>query len=161
MDYTALGLVCKELEVMDSTLRVVMLVHTGLLQWATEEQKQRFLAPQARGEKVACFGLSEPGAGSDVAGIQSTAKRKGDVYVLNGEKMRIALATEADHVFWIGRTNLEAEDPHEGLSAFLVEMDRLGVTRGDIKGKLGVRVGSTGWISFQDVRVPADHVIGE
>ena len=72
MDYIALGLACEELEAVDTTLRVVMSVHVGLnslglFQWATEEQKQRFLVPQARGEKIACFGLTESGAGSDVA----------------------------------------------------------------------------------------------
>src|SRR3970040_195440 len=78
MDYISLGLACEELEAVDSTLRVVMSVHVGLnsmalLQWGTEEQKLRFLEPQAKGEKIACFGLTEPGAGSDVAGIQASA----------------------------------------------------------------------------------------
>ena len=166
MDYIALGLACEELEAVDTTLRVVMSVHMGLnslalFQWATEDQKQRFLLPQARGEKVACFGLTESGAGSDAAAIRSTARRAGDEYVLNGEKMWISLATKADHILWIGRSDPQAPDPHDGLSAFLVELDRPGVGRGDIHGKLGVRAGSTGWISFQDVRVPADHLIGE
>lgn len=166
MDYISLGLVCEELEAADSSLRVVMSVHMGLnslglFQWATEEQKQRFLIPQARGEKIACFGLTESGAGSDVAALTSTAVLKGDAYILNGEKMWISLATKADHVLWVGRSNPEAQDPHDGLSAFLVELDRPGVTTGDIHGKLGVRAGSTGWISFQDVRVPADQRIGE
>ncbi len=166
MDYIALGLACEELEVVDTSLRVVMSVHVGLnslglFQWATEEQKQRFLMPQAQGKKIACFGLTESGAGSDVAAMKSTARREGDDYVLNGEKMWISLATKADHCLWVGRTNPEAADPHEGLSAFLVELDRPGVTTGDIHGKLGVRAGSTGWIAFQDVRVPAANRIGE
>jgi alkylation response protein AidB-like acyl-CoA dehydrogenase len=166
MDYIALGLACEELEVVDSTLRVVMSVHMGLnslglFQWATEEQKQSFLVPQARGEKIACFGLTESGAGSDVAALESTARRDGDEYILNGEKMWISLATKAHHVLWVGRTNSNAKDPHDGLSAFLVELDRQGVTSGDLHGKLGMRAGSTGWISFQDVRVPADHLVGE
>ena len=166
MDYLALGLVCEELEAVDTTLRVVMSVHVGLnslglFQWATEEQKQRFLIPQARGEKIACFGLTESGAGSDVAGMLSTARREGEAYVLNGEKMWISLATKADHVLWFARTNSEAADPHEGLSAFLVELDHPGVRRGDIHGKLGVRAGSTGWIALQDVAVPAENRIGE
>jgi glutaryl-CoA dehydrogenase (non-decarboxylating) len=166
MDYISLGLACEELEVIDSTLRVVLSVHIGLnslglLQWATEEQKQRFLVPQAKGEKVACFGLTEPGAGSDVAAITSTARTEGDEYVLNGEKMWISLATKAHHCLWVGRTNSQAKNPHDGLSAFLVELDRPGVTTGDLHGKLGMRAGSTGWINFQDVRVPADHRIGE
>jgi glutaryl-CoA dehydrogenase (non-decarboxylating) len=166
MDYISLGLACEELEAVDSTLRVVMSVHMGLnslglLQWGTEEQKQKFLVPQAKGEKIACFGLTEPGAGSDVAGICSTARLEGDEYILNGEKMWISLATKADHCLWVGRTNPKAADSHEGLSAFLVELNRPGVSSGDIHGKLGVRAGSTGWINFQDVHVPADQRIGE
>jgi alkylation response protein AidB-like acyl-CoA dehydrogenase len=166
MDYISLGLACEELEAVDSTLRVVLSVHIGLnsmglLQWGSEEQKQRFLIPQAKGEKIACFGLTEPGAGSDVAALVSTARRDGDEYILNGEKMWISLATKADTCLWVGRTNTKSGDSHEGLSAFLVELDRDGVTTGDLHGKLGMRAGSTGWINFQDVRIPADHRLGE
>ena len=166
MDYIALGLVCEELEAVDSTLRVVMSVHVGLnslglFQWASEEQKQRLLAPQARGEKIACFGLTEPGAGSDVAALTSTARRDGASYLLNGEKMWISLATKAHHALVVARTNPGAADPHDGLSAFLVELSSPGVTCGDIHGKLGMRAGSTGWIAFQDVRVPLENRIGE
>ncbi len=164
-DYITLGLVCEELEAMDSTLRVVMSVHMGLnsmaiLQWGTEEQKQKFLAPQARGEKYAAFGLTEPGAGSDVAGMSSTARRDGDEYILNGEKMWISLASKAHHALIVARTH-ETEDAHDGLSAFLVELDRPGIKTGDIHGKLGVRAGSTGWISMTDVRVPVENRLGE
>ncbi|HEY5572514.1 MAG TPA: acyl-CoA dehydrogenase family protein [Anaerolineales bacterium] len=166
MDYISLGLACEELEAVDSTLRVVMSVHVGLnsmalLQWGTEEQKLRFLEPQAKGEKIACFGLTEPGAGSDVAGMQASARLVGDEYILNGEKMWISLATKAHHALVVARTNPEAPDPHDGLSAFLVELNRPGVKTGDIHGKLGVRAGSTGWLSFQDVRVPVENRIGE
>ncbi len=166
MDYISLGLACEELEVMDTSLRVVLSVHVGLnsmgvFQWGSEEQKQRFLVPQARGEKIACFGLTEPGAGSDVAALASTARRDGDEYILNGEKTWISLATKAHNCLWVGRTNKETADPHDGLSAFLVELDRPGVTRGDLHGKLGVRAGSTGWIAFQDVRVPVSSRLGE
>lgn len=166
MDYIALGLACEELEAVDTTLRVVMSVHVGLnsmglLQWGTEAQKQRFLMPQALGEKIACFGLTEPGAGSDVASMTSTARRQGDIYVLNGEKMWISLATKADHALVVARTNPKAADPHDGLSAFLVELDSPGVTCGDLHGKLGVRAGSTGWLSFQGVEVPVENRLGE
>lgn len=166
MDYISLGLACEELEAVDTTLRVVMSVHMGLnsmalLQWGDEEQIQRFLVPQARGDKVACFGLTEPGAGSDVAAMRSTAKRDGDSYILNGEKMWISLATKADNCLWVARTNPDAANAHDGLTAFMLEMDRPGVTRGDIHGKLGVRAGSTGWINCQDVRIPAENRLGE
>ncbi|MFM8319716.1 MAG: acyl-CoA dehydrogenase family protein [Chloroflexota bacterium] len=166
MDYLSLGIACEELEAVDTHLRVILSVHIGLnslglLQWGSEAQKQRFLAPQASGEKIACFGLTEPGAGSDVAGIQSTARREGDEYVLNGEKMWISLATKADHCLWVARTDPHAADPHDGLTAFIVELDRPGVTRGDLHGKLGVRAGSTGWINLQEVRIPAFNRLGE
>lgn len=166
MDYISLGLACEELEAVDSTLRVVMSVHMGLncmglFQWGTEAQKQRFLVPQARGDKIACFGLTEPGAGSDVAAMESTARREGEGYTINGEKMWISLATKAHHVLWIARTDPDTADPHDGLSAFLVELDRAGISRGDIHGKMGVRAGSTGWIACQDVRVPLENRIGE
>jgi glutaryl-CoA dehydrogenase (non-decarboxylating) len=165
-DYITLGLVCEELEAMDTSLRVVMSVHMGLnslavLQWGTEDQKQRFLVPQARGVKYAMFGLTEPGVGSDVANMSSTARRDGNDYIINGEKMWISLATKAHHILWVARTNPERPDPHEQLSAFLIEADRPGLTRGDIHGKLGVRAGSTGWVNCQDVRVPAANRLGE
>ena len=166
MDYISLGLACEELEAVDSTLRVVLSVHIGLnslalFQWGSDEQKQKYLIPQARGEKIGCFGLTEPGAGSDVAAISSSARREGNEYVLNGEKMWISLATKANHCLWVGRTNPKVADPHEGLSAFIVELDRPGVTTGDLHGKLGMRAGSTGWINFQDVRVSVNQRIGE
>jgi alkylation response protein AidB-like acyl-CoA dehydrogenase len=166
MDYISLGLACEELEAVDTTLRVVMSVHVGLnslgiLQWGNEEQKQRFLIPQAKGEKIACFGLSEPGVGSDVANLSCSARRDGDSYVLNGEKMWISLATKAHHALVVARTNPQAADPHDGLSAFLVDLSSPGIRRGDIHGKLGVRAGSTGWIAFQDVRVPLENRLGE
>ncbi len=166
MDYISLGLACEELEAVDSTLRVVMSVHVGLnsmalFQWADEEQKQKFLTPQSKGEKIACFGLTEPGAGSDVAGIRSLARKDGSDYIVSGEKMWISLATKADHVLWVARTDPDAADPHDGLTAFLIELDRPGVSRGDIHGKLGVRAGSTGWISLQDVKVPQRNRVGE
>ncbi len=166
MDYISLGLACEELEAVDTTLRVVMSVHMGLnsmalLQWGTEDQKQRFLVPQARGTKIAAFGLTEPAAGSDVAGMQSTARRDGDDYILNGEKMWISLATKADHFLWVAITDPESQDRHASLTAFVVEAERQGVTAGDIHDKLGVRAGSTGWVNCQNVRIPAANRIGE
>jgi len=165
-DYISLGLACEELEAVDTSLRVVMSVHMGLnslalLQWGSEEQKQRFLVPQAKGEKVAMFGLTEPGVGSDVANMSSTAKKDGGDTIINGEKMWISLATKAHHILWFAKTDPNAADPHDGISAFVIETDMKGVTTGDIHGKLGVRAGSTGWVNCKDVRVPASHRIGE
>ena len=166
MDYISLGLVCEELERVDTSLRVVMSVHVGLnsmglLQWATEDQKQRFLIPQARGERIASYGLTEPGAGSDPVAISATARREGDVYVLNGEKMWISLADVADTFLIFAKTDPRAEPPHKGITAFIIQREMKGVTTGDIHGKLGVRAGSTGWISMDDVEVPVEDRLGE
>jgi alkylation response protein AidB-like acyl-CoA dehydrogenase len=165
-DYVTLGLVCEELEAIDTTLRVVMSVHMGLnsmalLQWGTEEQKQRFLTPQASGEKYAGFCLTEPGAGSDVAAMRATARKDGDDYILNGEKMWISLASKAHHFLFFAKTDTNANPAHDGITAFMITRDMPGVTTGDIHGKLGVRAGSTGWVNCADVRVPAANRIGE
>jgi glutaryl-CoA dehydrogenase (non-decarboxylating) len=166
MDYVAWGLACEELEAVDTSLRVVMSVHTGLcgmtiFQWGTEEQKQKFLVPLATGEKIGCGVFTEPGMGSDVAAMRTSAKRDEDSYILNGEKMWISLASKADLALVTVKTNPTASRPSETLSSFIVDLHSPGVTRGDIHGKLGVRAGSTGWINFQDVRVPAENRIGE
>jgi glutaryl-CoA dehydrogenase (non-decarboxylating) len=163
-DYVTLGLVCEELERADTTLRVVMSVHMGLnslavLQWGTEEQKQKYLIPQARGEKYAAFCLTEPGAGSDVASMVSTARKSGDKYILNGEKMWISLASKAHHFLYFAKTDPNAGA--RGITAFIVTRDMAGVTTGDIHGKLGVRAGSTGWVKCEDVELTAANRLGE
>ncbi|MFQ5941941.1 MAG: acyl-CoA dehydrogenase family protein [Anaerolineales bacterium] len=165
-DFISLGLACEELEAVDSTLRVIMSVHVGLssltlLQWGTEEQKEKYLIPLAKGEKIGCGAFTESGMGSDVASMQTTAKKDGSDYVLNGEKMWISLAAKADYALLTARTNFEPDRPSEALSSFIVDLKSEGVTTGDIKGKLGVRAGSTGWISLHDVRLPGDSLVGE
>ena len=104
------GLACEELEAVDTSLRVVMSVHTGLcamtvFQWGTEEQKQKFLVPLAKGEKIGCGAFTESGMGSDVAAMSTSAKRDGDYYILNGEKMWISLASKADLALVTVKTN--------------------------------------------------------
>jgi alkylation response protein AidB-like acyl-CoA dehydrogenase len=159
-------LVSEELEAVDTSLRVVISVHNGLscltlLQWGTEEQKRKFLEPMAKGEKVGCGAFTEPGAGSDFANIQASAKKEGNQYILNGEKMWISLASAADYAVVTFRTDPEIEPAYRGLSTFIVDLSTPGITRGDIHGKLGVRAGSTGWINFQDVIVPAENLLGQ
>ena len=166
MDYISLGLTCEELEAIDTSLRVVISVHNGLscltlLQWGTEEQKKEFLIPLAKGEKIGCGAFTEPGAGSDFAHIQATGKKDGNSYILNGEKMWISLASAADFAVVTVRTTPDTKQAYQGLSTFLVDLDTPGVTRDDLHGKLGIRAGSTGWISFQDVQVPAENMIGQ
>jgi glutaryl-CoA dehydrogenase (non-decarboxylating) len=115
----------------------------------------------ATGENIGCGVFTEPGMGSDVAAMRTSAKRDGDSYILNGEKMWISLASKADLALVTVKTNPTASRPSEALSSFIVDLHSPGVTRGDIHGKLGVRAGSTGWINFQDVKVPAENRIGE
>lgn len=166
MDYLSLGLVCEELEAVDTSLRVILSVHIGLnsmtmLTWASEEQKRKYLVPQARGERIATFGLTEPNAGSDAVGIQTTAVRDGDSYILNGEKMWISLADVADQYLIFAWTDLEKKKArdHSGISCFIVERE-MGLQTGTIHGKLGIRAGNTGWIAMNDVRVPAENRMG-
>ena len=123
-DFLALGLLCEELERADTAFRVLLSVHLGLnslalLQWGSEEQKRRYLRPQARGEKLAAFGLTEPEAGSDVAALRCSARREGDAYVLNGDKSWIGFAGAADHFLIFARTG--PGPGSSGLSAFIVE----------------------------------------
>ena len=166
MDYLAWGLACEELEAVDTSLRVVMSVHTGLcamsiFQWGTEEQKQRLLQPLASGKAIGCGAFTEPGMGSDVAAMTTSAKRDGEAYVLNGEKMWISLASKADLALVTVKTDPSARKPSEGLSCFIVDLHSPGVKRGDLHGKLGVRAGATGWLSFTDVLVPVENRLGE
>lgn len=167
-DYISLGLVCEELEAVDTFLRVVMSVHTGLnsltlYTWGTEAQKQKYLVPQARGEKIATYGLTEPGAGSDVIGARSTARREGSDWVLNGEKMWISLGDVADNFLFFCWTDEEKrrKRDHTGMSCFIVERSMKGFSSGTIHGKLGIRAGNTGYFSLQDVRVPQENLVGE
>lgn len=163
-DYISLGIVCEELERADSTARVVMSVHVGLhcmtlMQWGTEEQKNRWLPDLATGKKVGGFGLTEPNAGSDAANLRTTATKDGDSYILNGSKIWISLADYADQFLVIARlTETSAKAPY---AAFIIDRNLPGFSSRAIKGKLGVRAGNTGEIIFDNMRVPADCMIGE
>lgn len=164
MDYNTLAIVCEELERGDTAYRTAVSVHTGLhsmtlLQWGNEAQKQKYLVPQAKGEKIAAFGLTEPGAGSDVAAIHTKAIRQGDHYVLNGSKTWISLCDIADHFLIFAKTNPEAGV--RGISCFIVERGFDGVETKAIKGKLGIRAGNTGEVFLSDVKVPAENLVGE
>ncbi len=164
MDYLALAIICEELERVDSALRVVMSVHTGLnslsiFQWGSPEQIERYLVPQARGEQLAGYCLTEPDSGTDAVAMRATARRDGDSYILNGEKIWISLADLADNFLVIAKT--DPERGSRGISAFLVERSWPGVSSHPIHGKLGVRAGNTGAVVFQDVRVPVANRLGE
>ena len=161
MDYVSLGLACEELEYVDTSLRVVMSVHVALnslslLTWGTEDQRQRYLVPQAHGRRIASYGLTEPSAGSDVRGMQSSAVRHGDRWVLNGEKMWISLADVADQflVFaWTDQVKKQRRDV-SGISAFIVERGFTGFSSGTLTEKWGILAGNTGFFKMDDVELP-------
>ena len=165
LDFISEALICEEIERGEAAFRTLISVHTGLnslalLKYANEEQKQRWLVPQATGAKLACFGLTEPAAGSDVAAMKTTAIRNaGGDYLLNGSKSWISYASVADHALVFAKT--DPATGARGISAFVLDLKAdEGVTTSDYEHKLGVRAGSTGQLFFQDVRLSPDRLIG-
>ncbi len=167
LDYLALGLVCEELEYVDTVYRTVLSVHVGLVgmglyTWGTEDQKQRWLAPMARGEKLACYGLTEPNAGSDVASMQSTARRTGTRYVLNGQKTWVSDANTADFLLVFAKT--DPKGGSKGVSAFMLDRSASGknaLRTEPIEGRLGIRAGDVGSIFMSDLEVDEADRIGD
>lgn len=131
----------------------------------TEEQKRRYLTPGIRGEKVAAIGITEPGAGSDVAGIRTTAIRDGDEYVINGTKTFITNGPRADFIVLVTKTDPGAR--HDGITLFIVDLRDEdgnpvpGFTVTSELEKMGMHASDTGELSFEDVRVPAENMLGE
>ncbi len=165
MDYNALAIVCEELERGDTAFRTAVSVHIGLnslslLQWGNEEQKRKYLVPQANGEKIGAFGLTEPAAGSDVVALQTTAVKDGDNYILNGQKTWISLCDIADYFLVFAYTG-DRKEKHKAISAFIVERTWEGFSSVPTKGKLGIRAGNTGELFFDDVKIPKENLLGE
>ena len=168
MDYLCLGLASEELEYVDTSLRVILSVHVGLnsltlLAWGTDDQKQRYLIPQAQGHKIATYGLTEPSAGSDARGIQTVAVRRGDRYYLTGEKMWISLADVADNFLVFAWTDLEKKKQRDpsGMSAFIVERAYKGFASATLTQKWGILAGNTGSFTMDDVEVPRENLVGD
>ena len=165
LDYVCEALICEEIERGESAFRTLISVHVGLnslslLQYGTEEQKQKYLVPMAQGEKLGCFGLTEPAAGSDVAAMLTTAIKQPDgTYLLNGQKNWISYATEADYELVFAKT--DPKGGHRGISAFIVERVWDGVEARRIPNKLGIWAGSTGELFFSNVQIPAENLLGE
>jgi alkylation response protein AidB-like acyl-CoA dehydrogenase len=130
-----------------------------ILAFGTEQQKQQWAAPAIRGEKILCLGITEPDAGSDVAGIKTRAVREGDEYVINGSKTYITNGHRADVIVLVTKTDVDAG--YDGFTLFLVPMDAAGVIREERLQKLGMHASDTALLAFQDVRVPATAVLGE
>jgi alkylation response protein AidB-like acyl-CoA dehydrogenase len=127
--------------------------------FGTEEQKQRYLVPSIKGEKISCLGITEPDAGSDVSGIKTRAVRDGDDWVINGSKTYITNGHRADYIVLVTKTDSDAG--YDGFTLFLVDMDLPGVIREKKLEKLGMHASDTALLAFSDVRVPADAVLGQ
>ena len=164
MDAIAYYLVIEEISRVCATSGVILSVNNSLvcdplLKFGTDEQKQEFLAPLAAGKKLGCFALTEPGAGSDPAGIRTTARRDGDDYVLNGNKIFITNGTDADVALVFASVDLAKK--HKGITCFIVPADTPGYSHGTHEFKLGVNASGTTELAFADLRIPARYRLGE
>lgn len=135
------------------------LVCEPILRFGTEEQKKKYLSPLAKGEKLGCFSLSEPAAGSDAGSIRTTAIRKGDYYVINGTKNWVTNGPEADIIVLF--TSVDLSKKHRGITAFIVEKETPGVVVGKKEDKLGIKASGTSQLIFEGCRVPAQNRLGE
>ncbi|KIF02264.1 acyl-CoA dehydrogenase [Streptomyces sp. RSD-27] len=163
-DHLSYVLVTEELGRGDSAVRGIVSVSLGLVAktvaaWGTEEQKRTWLPRLCSGAALGCFGLTEPGTGSDAAALTTRAVREGDAYVISGSKMFITNGTWADLVLLFARTD-PATPGHRGISAFLVPADTPGLTRQEVHGKLGLRGQATAELTLDGVRVPASAMLG-
>src|SRR5574344_2123458 len=159
----------EELSKVCATTGVIVSAHTSLccdpiMTFGTEEQKQKYLVPLAKGEKLGAFGLTEPGAGTDAQGVQTKAVLDGDEWVLNGSKCFITNGKEADIYIIIAYTSIEVDAKgrkNKRFSAFIVEKGTPGFTFGTKENKMGIRGSSTYELIFQDCRIPKDNLLGE
>ena len=163
LDALSYAIAVEELSRVDGGAGVILSAHVSLGSWpifafGTEEQKQKYLAPLARGEKIGAFGLTEPNAGSDAGGVQTTAVEDGDEWVINGTKCFISNGPIAGIYTVLASTNKKAGAM--GLTAFIVERDRPGVSIGKEEDKMGMRLSCTSEVIFDNVRIPKDHMLG-
>jgi len=161
----ALGgaVVIEEIARFDGSLALTVASHNGLgtghiLRFGTEAQKQRWIPPLARGEKLAAWGLTEPGSGSDAAAMRTTAVRRGDRWILNGTKTFITQGSVGDTFVVLAVTDPERKQ--KGISAFVLEKGMAGFTQKPIHGKLGMRSSDTAELHLEDVEVPDEHRLG-
>lgn len=164
MDVVSYCLVIEEISRACASSGVILSVNNSLvcdpiLAFGTEEQKREFLTPLAAGEKIGCFALTEPEAGSDAAALRTTARRDGDDYLLDGSKVFITNGLAADVAIVFASVDLSRG--HKGITAFLVPMDTPGLTRGGHQYKLGVQASGTTELFFENLRVPARYRLGD
>ncbi|MBT3317780.1 acyl-CoA dehydrogenase [bacterium] len=163
MDMVSYVLAMEEISAACASTGVIMSVNNSLVCWpleeyGTEEQKQKWLAPLARGEKLGAYCLSEPNAGTDAANQMTTAKRDGDFWVLNGMKNFITNGATADTLIVFAQTDPELK--HKGIYAFIVDAKAEGFSIIAKEKKLGIRASDTAQLAFDNVRIPADQQLG-
>ena len=163
MDTVSYVLAMEEISKVDSSVSVVMSVQNSLVAWGIEEfgteaQKEKYLKPLGRGEKIGAFLLSEPEAGSDATSQKTVAEDKGDYYLVNGTKNWITNANSASTYIVIAQTN--PEKGHKGINALLVDRNSAGITLGPHENKMGMRSSDTHSVHFTDVKVPKENRIG-
>jgi alkylation response protein AidB-like acyl-CoA dehydrogenase len=164
MDAISYVLAMEEISKIDASVSVVMSVNNSLVCWGlehygTEEQKQKYLAPIARGEKIGAFCLSEPEAGSDATSQRTTAIDQGDHYLVNGTKNWITNGSSASIYLVMVQTNVELG--HKGINCLIIERGAPGFVVGPKENKLGIRGSDTHSLMFTDVKVPKENRIGE
>ena len=164
MDTVSYCIAIEEISRVCATSGVILSVNNSLvcyplLKFGTDEQKKEFLTPLAAGQKLGCFALTEPGAGSDPSGLRSTARRDGDDYVLNGNKVFITNGTDADIALVFASIDLAKK--HKGITCFIVPADTPGYHHGTHEFKLGVNASGTTELAFDNCRIPARWRLGE
>jgi alkylation response protein AidB-like acyl-CoA dehydrogenase len=164
MDTISYVLAMEEISKIDSSVSVIMSVNNslvchGIQQYGTEDQKEKYLKPLARGDVIGAFLLSEPEAGSDATSQQTLAEDKGDYYLVNGTKNWITSANSASTYILIAQTYPEKK--HKGINAFIVDRHSPGITLGPHEDKMGMRSSDTHSVMFTDVKVPKENRIGE
>ncbi|TMW72135.1 acyl-CoA dehydrogenase [Alteribacter natronophilus] len=164
MDFPSYILAIHELSKVSATLGVILSVHTSvgtnpIVYFGSEEQKQRYVPKLASGEYLGAFALTEPGSGSDAAGMKTTAVKKGDRYILNGSKVFITNAGAADTYVAFAKTDTKAPGAR-GISAFIVEKDTPGFVIGAKEKKMGLHGSNTSSLSFEDAEVPEENLLG-
>ena len=163
-DFLSYVIAVEELSRVCASTGVTLSAHLSLASWpiykfGTPEQKERFLRPLAEGRQLGAFGLTEPGSGSDAAGMRTTAVRDGDAYILNGNKIFITNGGEAE--IYVVFAVTDPEKKHHGVTAFIVEKDTPGFSIGKKEQKLGIRSSPTTEIIFEDCRIPVENRLGE
>ncbi|MEY8320940.1 acyl-CoA dehydrogenase family protein [Lachnospiraceae bacterium 46-61] len=163
-DVLTYTLAMEEMSKVDASTGITLSVHTSLCcpcinEFGTEEQKQKFLRPLVDGTKTGCFGLTEPNAGTDAAGVQTTADKDGDDYIINGSKMFTTNSGFADTFIVFALTD-KSKGPR-GMSAFILDKDMPGLSVSENIERMGIRAASNCAVTYENVRVPAERLLGK